>query len=117
MELNFDLLGYETILNSDPSRVLVATIFGTAGVLIFVMTLLAIVKQKSIISPVLNYLTVIFLLTLFLCFPILMVLGVVVQISGAKLFYCWLCIFLGMFYFVSFNYNYILKCGNELAKK
>lgn len=121
MGFNFNtLFGYETEINNLDDQIL---IYGFA-IIIFSMlglTILAIVARKiRFIAFINNFISPLLLslgLTLFLSIlPTIIFLVVASDISGVKIVYSWITIFLGMLFFVTFNVNMIKSFVKEFGK-
>ncbi|MCD0474344.1 hypothetical protein LPB87_08040 [Flavobacterium sp. EDS] len=121
MEFNFNrFFGYETEINKATDLVLIygfaVLIFGIVG-----LTLIAAIFRKIGFTSIISY----FISPLILCLGLTLILSILPtivfsvvasDISGVKLIYSWITIFLGMLFFVMVNLSTIKKFVREFGK-
>lgn len=112
--------GHESQINNLGDQVL---IYGFAGIVFSIVALLFIsivirkLGLKSFNSYFINPLMLSLGLTLLVAIlPTIVFYVVASDISGVKIMYSWITIFIGMLFFVSFNLETIKKCLNEFGK-
>lgn len=112
--------GHETQINNLGDQVL---IYGFAGIIFSIVALLFIsivirkLGLKSFNSYFINPLMLSLGLTLLVAIlPTIVFYVVASDISGVKIMYSWITIFIGMLFFVGFNLETIKKCLNEFGK-
>lgn len=121
MGFNFNtFFGYETEINKATDLVLIygfaVLIFGIVG-----LTLIAAIFRKIGFTSIISY----FISPLILCLGLTLILSILPtivfsvvasDISGVKLIYSWITIFLGMLFFVMVNLSRIKKFVREFGK-
>ena len=112
--------GHESQINNLGDQVL---IYGFAGIIFSIVALLFIsivirkLGLKSFNSYFINPLMLSLGLTLLVAIlPTIVFYVVASDISGVKIMYSWITIFIGMLFFVGFNLETIKKCLNEFGK-
>lgn len=118
---NFNtFFGHENQINNMGDQVL---IYGFAGIIFSIVALLFIsivirkLGLKSFNSYFINPLMLSLGLTLLVAIlPTIVFYVVASDISGVKIMYSWITIFIGMLFFVGFNLETIKKCLNEFGK-
>ncbi len=120
-EFSFNtFFGYETKINNLGDQIL---IYGFAGIifslvaLVFVAMLIRKLGFNSVNSFFINPLMLSLGLTLLVAIlPTIIFYVVALDVSGVKILYSWITIFIGMFLFVLFNLETIKKLFYERAK-
>ncbi|MFC4475718.1 hypothetical protein [Flavobacterium chungangensis] len=112
--------GHENQINNLGDQVL---IYGFAGIIFSIVALLFVsivirkLGLKSFNSYFINPLMLSLGLTLLVAIlPTIVFYVVASDISGVKIMYSWITIFIGMLFFVGFNLETIKKCLNEFGK-
>lgn len=121
MEFSFNtFFGYEHEINALSDQVLIygfaTIIFGIVGLLILAIVLRK-VGLNSVNSFFINPLMLTLGLTILVAiFPTIIFYVVASEVSGVKMVYSWIAIFLGMFLFVIFNLETIKSFFREFNK-
>jgi len=119
MEFNYSLLGYESYVNNEPQLVLV---YGFAGLLAAILgiTILSYIFRKTglqfIVDHLFKPLLLAFGFALFITLIPTLILYFLVPLSGVKLAYIWLTLFLGITIFCFVNYTMITKWTSDISK-
>ncbi|WP_306350399.1 hypothetical protein [Flavobacterium sp. '19STA2R22 D10 B1'] len=117
LDFNY-FFGYEKILNQNPEVVLGFSFLGVVGIIIGLTILSYPFKKMKIITRIMAPLMFSLLSCLFIgIVPIMILFFIAPEISGVKLAYIWLTIFLGITLFWYVNYATLLKFGEDLQLK
>ena len=121
MEFNFNtFFGYENEINNLKDLVLIygfaTIIFGIIG-LVFISVILRNMGLKILNSYILYPLMLSLGVTLIVgIFPTIILYVVAYDVSGVKILYSWITIFIGMLLFIIFNLDMIKKLVKETGK-
>ncbi|MFD2942603.1 hypothetical protein [Flavobacterium notoginsengisoli] len=121
MEFSFNtFFGYETKINNLGDQVLIygfATVIFSIVALLFIALFIRKIGLNSLNSYFINPLMLSLGLTLFVAIlPTIIFYVVALDVSGVKIVYSWITIFVGMFLFVLLNLQTIKDLFNERVK-
>src|SRR6218665_2977483 len=121
MEFSFNtFFGYETKINNLGDQVLIygfATVIFSIVALLFIALFIRKIGLNSLNSYLINPLMLSLGLTLFVAIlPTIIFYVVALDVSGVKIVYSWITIFVGMFLFVLLNLQTIKDLFNERVK-
>lgn len=122
MEFNFNhFFGYENTINKNPDLIL---IYGFAFIIfgIMALTFIAMIFRKIGLKIVVSQLIAPLIQSMILCLGVAILPTIILSVlandvSGVKLIYCWITIFVGITIFCFLNYQMINKWSESLSRR
>lgn len=116
-ELNFNsFFGYESLLNEKPEIVMFGAFLIPIVLLIIIAIIGGVFKKLKANMYFIHAVLYTLLFTFFFGVFTILILIAITDRNGVKLAYCWLSIFIGMFFFSLLNTNTITKMFTDWSK-